>query len=554
MTLVLRADPYAPEPLADGAEDVRRMVESVMSSVNVPSDEAAQKDFWAMAGRKYGEFVREVNDAMEKRDAELTALHNQYHHAVADLERLTQQKLHQAEQEHHALSSTIRHRLVTTLTKRRQHLLRDKDQLDVADSNALLLHPAHFSLNNPSSPGGGNGANGGPGAYNNHRKTRHLRHHRAASPNTGGGEDKRKRKAPAAFDDEGNESPVPAYRSFPHHTEAWGGGGRSPFKEARDRTSYTQYESPAYSLERIFTDKELAMATATAQQATYRYFHQPQQAVQQADPQTSLNGVAADGDTGDVLTDGPPPDGEDGGPAITSTETPPPAAAPVDMERTATSSSHQVLTRGSAARTNPLAALSELASAAAGEASTGGEDAFAPVVPHYHAISRAEKSGAPAPPGVGPGDVESDFDMMRRTVASDGAEGSGGGQMRRQLLDRALGVSSVGPPYRLPLLETGPGAVVGPRVERPGFTGFAMPATYEAQRAKQTISNFGQGEGGLRVVGGGGETMSRTTSAGGSEGWGGGGPGGDEAGGSIGSFGGGVGGRGRGRGRGRRGG
>ncbi|KXL48796.1 hypothetical protein M433DRAFT_132889, partial [Acidomyces richmondensis BFW] len=75
MTLVLRADPYAPEPLADGAEDVRRMVESVMSSVNVPSDEAAQKDFWAMAGRKYGEFVREVNDAMEKRDAELTALH-----------------------------------------------------------------------------------------------------------------------------------------------------------------------------------------------------------------------------------------------------------------------------------------------------------------------------------------------------------------------------------------------------------------------------------------------------------------------------------------------
>lgn len=75
MTLVLRADPYAAEPLEDGAEDIRRMVEGVIASANIPSDEAAQKDFWAMAGRKYGEFVREVNDAMEKRDAELTALH-----------------------------------------------------------------------------------------------------------------------------------------------------------------------------------------------------------------------------------------------------------------------------------------------------------------------------------------------------------------------------------------------------------------------------------------------------------------------------------------------
>lgn len=370
-----------------------------------------------------------------------------------------------------------------------------------------------------------------------------------------GGEDRRKRKAPAAFlDDEGNESPVPGFRSLPPHADAWGGGGRSPFKDARDRTSYTQYEAPAYSLERIFTEKELAMTTATAQQATYRYFHQPQQATMQGDHQTTLNGVATDAEVGDVLPDAPPPppEGEDAVPAPTTTETPPPAAAAaVEMERTATSSSHQVLTRGGAARANPLTALSELASAAAGEAKEGREDAFAPVVPPYHAISRAEKSGAPAPLGIGAGDVDNDFDMMRRNTVTDGAEGGGGGQMRRQLLDRALGISSVAWPYRLPLIETGPGAVVGPRCERPGFTGFAMPATYEAQRAKQTISNFVGGSGGSKVggvggVGGaGGEAMSRTTSAGASEAWGG---GGEEGTGNVESAGsGGHGGRGRGK-------
>lgn len=480
-----------------------------------------------------------------------------YNSSVAELERLTQQKLHQAEEEHKALTSTVRQRLVASITKKRGQLLRDKEQLDIADSNAMLLHPNHFSINNPGSPGGGQ-----------NRKTRHLRH-RATSPSGEAGENgKRKRKA-AAIDDDGNESPAPAFRPLPPPDAL--GGGRSPFKDAREKNAYTQYEAPAYSLERIFTDKELSMATATAQQATYRYFHQPQHhpQPQPQDRTSNTNGTAtaAPSVDGEVLLNPADPntavDGEEGAAAHPTTETLPagspplpPAPAAQEMERT---TSHQVLTRGHV-RANPLAALSDLATAAAGVASAPVRDnPFAPVVPSYHAVTRSEKSGAPAPPGVGGLDIENDFEMMRRagspappltdadgldadetmTQNDDTAVAVAGKEMRRQLLDQALGNSTVTQPYRLPLLETGP-AVIPRGVERPSWTGFAPQGAFEQQQRlrQQIAANVGVGGGSMaaalqgRIAGGlglgggvlgGGEAMSRTTSAGGGSEVGGGG-------------------------------
>jgi hypothetical protein len=79
MTLVLRADPYPSAGgewsgvLDDGGEEIRSLVEQ--TGATLPNDEAAQKDFQAMAGSWYREFAREVNDCIEQRDAELTALH-----------------------------------------------------------------------------------------------------------------------------------------------------------------------------------------------------------------------------------------------------------------------------------------------------------------------------------------------------------------------------------------------------------------------------------------------------------------------------------------------
>lgn len=443
-----------------------------------------------------------------------TRLQNHYHSSVAELDRLTQHKLRQAEEEHKALTSTVRQRLIASITKRRQQLLRDKESLDIADSNALLLHPNHFSINNPGSP---------PSGMN--RKTRHLRH-RQGSPNLGDleGNGKKKRKA-GAMEDDGNESPAPYLRAGPDLL-----GGRSPFREARDVNKYTQYEAPAYSLERIFTEKELALATDTAKLATWRYFNQPQGheagGVDTAVPSITDEVMEGAEDEDAVAV---APTTEEGDVATPASE---PAAA--EMER---STSHQVLTRGGA-RANPLAALNDLAAAATSErAAAGGmgltnsKDPFAPVIPLHHAVTRSEKSGAPAPTGVSHLDMDNDFAMMRHSAsrahpAADGAEDAPAMQldideedeeiaarMRRELLDQALGESGASQPYRLPLLETGP-AVIGKGVERNPATGFAPLLSFERKMRQQAAPPGASMAAALQGKLGG-EPMSRTTSAGG---------------------------------------
>ncbi|KAM0714882.1 hypothetical protein Q7P37_009347 [Cladosporium fusiforme] len=529
MNLILRADPYEGIPLEDGGDEIRSLVEGM--GANMPGDDAAQGDFFAMAGNRYRTFVREANDAIEHRDADLTALHNQYQTSVSEVDRLTQQKIHQAEEEHKALGNQIRQRLITTITKRRQQLLRDKEQLDISDSNALLLNPNQFSLNNPGSPGGGQ-----------NRKTRHLRH-RAISPSGGDENGKRKRKLPA-MDDEGHESPAPAFRSLPPPDNL--GGGRSPFKDARDKSVYAQFEAPAYSLERLFTDKELAHATNTAQIATYKYFYQPDQQQQDSNSNTNAD-PSVDNEARENASAADAEDAPNGALGAGEAVNTPPVAAP-EMERT---SSHQVLTRGGA-RANPLAALSDLATAAAvasGNAATMPirDNPFAPVVPNYHAVMRSEKSGAPAPPAVNTLDAENDFELMRRAgsnfpsargddsgdveMGEVGGEPANGAEVRNALLDQALGASlGASQPYRLPLLETGP-ALIGRGVDRVPATGFAPVASILEQRLKVQAAATANAAGSAPApavggntpsalrghVGVGAEPMSRTTSAAGSE-------------------------------------
>lgn len=80
MNLVLRADLHAAAStgedgalLEDGGDEIRKMVEE--ASVALPDDEAMQRDYWNLAGSRYREFAREVNDCVEQRDADLVALH-----------------------------------------------------------------------------------------------------------------------------------------------------------------------------------------------------------------------------------------------------------------------------------------------------------------------------------------------------------------------------------------------------------------------------------------------------------------------------------------------
>ncbi|KAK4627271.1 hypothetical protein CLAFUW4_04948 [Fulvia fulva] len=522
MTLVLRADPYGPDaPLGDQPDDIQDAIQTVMradangnAGLSLPQDEAAQQDYWAVAGKRYTDFVREVNDAIERRDADLTALHNGYNASLAELDKTYSQRIQQAEEEHKALSATIRQRLSTTLHKKRQLLLRDKEQLDIADSNAMLMHPNHFSIgNNPGSPSQ-NGT-----AIN--KRTRHLRHNRGPSPAPGelGENGKRKRKFPHGDDDHGNESP------------AYLAGGRSPFKDARTQREYAQFDAPAYSLERLFTDKELAMATETAKIATYKYFHQPQEKEQ--GPSSNDTAVpSVDGEVVESAETVPDEQMLDAGTAPTNgTDTPPPSeppAAATGMERSA---SHQVLTRGGA-RANPLAALSDLANAAAAASSTAPiirDNPFAPVPPAYHAVARSEKSGAPAPPPVNSVDMDNDFNMMNAAGADhprgdnedtdmDADAADRARHLRRQLLDQALGMSGVQAPYRLPQLETGPGALIGRGVEREPRSGFAplLPAAVQIESRTKGITRLEGGSLAAALSGRlGAEPLSRTTSAGG---------------------------------------
>lgn len=436
------------------------------------------------------------------------------------------------------------------MNKKRQQLLRDKEQLDIAADNPLLLHPNHFRIDVPGSPSNGTA----------NRKTRHLRH-RAGSPAPGEleGNGKRKRKF-AAVDDEGNESPAPGgYKPLGPPPDNLG-GGRSPFKDAREKNAYTQFEAPAYSLERIFTEKELAMASDTARMATYKHFNQPPEPEKTG---TNSNGTAVpsvDGELPDAAA--PTTETED---ATATTEaatngTPPPSqptAAP-EMER---SNSHQVMTRGNAKK-DPFAALLDLANAATGTNRNDrvgrDKDPFAPVLPNYHAVMRSEKSGAPTPGGVSALEFEADMRMMRSLGQSAGGDDEAMGDadddeddernpdaVRRKLLDQALSTQGAAGPYRIPLLETGP-AHVGRGVERLAATGFAPVQDYIAQRAKTSsvhptseaamlgsAAAAAAGAGGAPSPGAvgamaaalrgqhggvaGAEPMSRTTSAGGSE-------------------------------------
>lgn len=78
MTLILRSNPYENRPLEDSAEQIEQEIENVTGG-SLPSTEAATKDYLALAGKRYHEYIQHINHAMEQRDADLTALQVGHH-------------------------------------------------------------------------------------------------------------------------------------------------------------------------------------------------------------------------------------------------------------------------------------------------------------------------------------------------------------------------------------------------------------------------------------------------------------------------------------------
>ena len=514
---------------------------------------------------------------------------NRYDGAMAELERNTSYKIHVAQREHMELASTIRTRLVSTVTKKRDKLLREKEQLDIADSSALFLNPNQFAMNIPGSPGG----------LLNPRKTRHMRHARVTehddttaaagattasltapmtaaaaaaaatttttmtttTPTTASATTDRGRKRKPAPDDDGTDSPAPlhSFRPLPHsRSDMMRAANPSPYRDARDKTLYAQYEAPVFSIERLFTDKELAHATTIAQISTHHFFHQ-QPAPAAVAAAAATNGHAPAAHTSQsaaaslsLHTNGHAPSTTalslDGATDLFSNQhtgvtddsaqangaTPPPGSlqAP-DMERTV--SYHA--TRN-ATRANPLAALSE---AAALTSTTN-------FTPHLIPITRTDK-GAPTPPGVDLVQADNDISLMFREddnpslSAADSADVNMDDRMpdsslrnlRNRFLDQACATALGNAPFRLPIVENGPAHInfqLG--VARlPGY-GYADAATLRLHmpNAGAPVTSSASAVGapalplindnlsvaGLGVTGlGGGEAMSRTTSFAGSD-------------------------------------
>ncbi|KAF1834372.1 hypothetical protein BDW02DRAFT_569165 [Decorospora gaudefroyi] len=277
MNLIMKADPYANQPLADNGEEASELVSQIMGN-NVPTAPSAGTDYIAQCGKHYARFVDAVNDAMEERDYNLTLLYNKHENAKNEIENSHYYKVRIAEEEHKLLAGTIRERLAASIQQRTNKLKREKEQLDLSDSNAMLLHPSQFSIGNPASPGG-------PQAP---RKTRRTGHKFGdAEEIAAASEHKRKRKL---FEDQDNDSPGPSGRAVEM-------GAGSPFREAKARTIHAQFESAAYSLDRLFTEKELNMAMNQATTAASHFFAKMKHT--EATPQEAATNGQTNGANGD---------------------------------------------------------------------------------------------------------------------------------------------------------------------------------------------------------------------------------------------------------------
>lgn len=258
------------------------------------------------------------------------------------------------------MSGTLRERLMQSISSKRSRLMREKEQLDIADTNALLLHPNQFSITNPASPGGIHG----------NRKTRHTRH-RVDLDELGNGIvselNKRKRKAP----EEEPGSPV---------REA---GGTTPAERSK---AYVEKQSaPTYSIQSLFTDKELSAHSNQAHIATVHFFSTSKRPEQGSGAVTNGNNTETE-DT---------PDGtaheDNGTPSAT------------DMMRTASQNFHITRsTRGTAAH-SALSALADLAD----------KNATRPALP-YHVLSNYHaRPNGNAPPLTSLLSEEVDDDLSR---------------------------------------------------------------------------------------------------------------------------------------------
>jgi hypothetical protein len=271
------------------------------------------------------------------------------------------------------MAATLRERLVQTVSQKRARLMREKEQLDIADTNALLLHPNQFSITNPSSPGG----------LQSNRKTRHTRH-RVDMDEFGNGivsepvRGKGGKKKTAPVDDDLG-SPVRD------------GGATTPAERAK---ILQQQAPPSYSLSSLFTDKELAMHTNSAHVATAHFFSVSKKANNQS---------------GRLASQGPNTDGDETPGDATGLEDNNATPGATDMERTTSQNFHATRSTRGQGGTAALNLLGELAD----------KTATRPPLPYFalnNYPGRVNNNHVPPPSTLMPEEIDDDMSKIERLM------------------------------------------------------------------------------------------------------------------------------------------
>ena len=77
INLLMRADPYREGPLDDSPAGIAQQTSDARKEVcsQRPITAEAEASFQHSSGKFYPEFVRQINSALEQRDADLTSIH-----------------------------------------------------------------------------------------------------------------------------------------------------------------------------------------------------------------------------------------------------------------------------------------------------------------------------------------------------------------------------------------------------------------------------------------------------------------------------------------------
>lgn len=236
--LVMQVDPYAAQPLT--------AIDRAQSMSDNIDPQFRGRTVLEMAGPKFQEWVNTIEDLVERRDFELTRHKDEFDMKSHEHRNVYIYKTEVAKREHRALSQTLRDRLINAINSKRARLTKEKEAFEISDASALLLHPNQYSITNPASPGG-----------THIKRATRLRQN---AEEVNGYSDGRKRKRNGADDD---GSPAPQRRALdPNNT--------TPLWQ-NDRLVSRKATGPIYSIDKLFTDKELAMQYNTAALAAHKY-------------------------------------------------------------------------------------------------------------------------------------------------------------------------------------------------------------------------------------------------------------------------------------------